>query len=211
VTETIPFSHLVLYGALADVVVGLVTLAAVRLLTRERFGVFALVAVGAVTGTFAIVQVAMVDDGFGKLHVLYLWVFVTLPVLGAAVLLARLVPTLRPDRWATIGAGGMLALGAVGFYGTHVEPHWIRTERVRLDVAGVDDRPLRIGVLSDLQTADVTDFEWDAVHRLMREDPDVILVAGDIFQSGGLAFDAALPELRDLLAELQAPGGVFLV
>jgi predicted MPP superfamily phosphohydrolase len=211
VTESIPFSDLVLWGALANVVVGLITLAVVRQFTEDRPNTFSLVAVGAVTGVAAIVQVAMVSDGFGKLHVLYLWVFVTLPILGAVVLLAGLVPALRPTRWGMVGAGGLVALGAVGFYGTHVEPRWIRTERVSLDVDGVDGEPVRIGVLSDVQTADITDYEWGAVRRLMREEPDVILVAGDYFQSPEAPFLESLPELRELLGTLEAPGGVFLV
>ena len=210
-SEHTPFSELVLYGALANAVLGLITVAAVRLLTREQLGGYALVAVGAVTGVFAMVQVTMVEDGFGKLHVLYLWVFVTLPILGAVLLLAGLVPALRPKKWTMVGAGGLLALGAVGFYGTHVEPRWIRTERVSLDVEQVDGEPLRIGVLSDLQTADITDYEWGAVRRLMREEPDLILVAGDYFQSPEPPFLESLPELQDLLGTLEAPGGVFLV
>ena len=210
-TESIPFSHLVLYGALANVALGVVTLAAIRVLTHERLSTYALLAVGVVTGVFAMVQVTMIGDVFGKLHVLYLWVFVTLPILGALLLLAGLVPALRPTRWAMAGAGGLLGLAVIGFYGTHVEPRWIRTERVSLDVESVDGEPIRVGVLSDLQSADLTDYEWGAVRRLMREEPDVILISGDYFQSDGPTFDAALPELRELLAELQAPGGVFLV
>src|SRR5205085_2888872 len=116
-----------------------------------------------------------------------------------------------PTRWGAVGAGGLAVLGAVGLYGTHVEPYWIRTERVSLDVEPIDGGPVRLGVLSDLQTADITDYEWGAVRRLMREDPDVILVAGDFFQSAEPLFLESLPELRELLGALQAPGGVFVV
>jgi predicted MPP superfamily phosphohydrolase len=212
VTEHFSFTHLVLVGALANVVLGLVTLVVIRRLGRERLGPFALVEVAAVTGVFALVQLLMVDDGFGKIHVLYLWVFLTLPVLGAALVVSSFVPTLRPTRWGMIGAAGLMALGAVGLYATHVEPRWIRTERVSLDVDGVPtDEPLRIGVLSDLQTDGIGDYEWDAVHRLMGEEPDLILVAGDYFQSDEALFLSQLEELRDLLGTLSAPGGVFLV
>jgi predicted MPP superfamily phosphohydrolase len=211
VTGDLPFSQLVLLGALADALLGVLALVAVRFLTKERLGTYALVAAVAVTGVGAVIQFSMLDEGFAQLHVLYLWVFVTLPVLGGVVLLTGLWPALRPTTWGLVGAGGLLALGAVGFYGTHVEPRWIRTERVSLDVGPVDGEPLRVGVLSDLQTADITDYEWGAVRRLMREEPDVIVVAGDYFQSDDRSFDAALPELRDLLAVLEAPGGVFLV
>jgi predicted MPP superfamily phosphohydrolase len=45
----------------------------------------------------------------------------------------------------------------------------------------------------------------------MAEEPDLILFAGDYLQIDGRGFEAELPELRALLARLQAPGGVFLV
>ena len=210
-TEHHSFAHLVLLGALANVVLGLLVLVAYRLVTRERFGPWAVVAVGAVTGAFAVVQVAMIGDGFGKLHVLYLWVFLTLPVLGVVVLLAGLVPSLRPTRWGAIGAGGLAVLGAVGFYGTHLEPYWIRTERVTLDVAPVDGEPIRVGVLADIQTDSIGDYERDAIDRLMREEPDLVLVAGDFVQDDEAGFLSQLDGLRGLLGELAAPGGVFVV
>ena len=39
----------------------------------------------------------------------------------------------------------------------------------------------------------------------------MILVAGDFFQSDGLTFNAAVPEIRALCGRLDAPGGVFVV
>lgn len=210
-TEHLSFNDAVLLGALASAAVGLVTLAAVRWVTKERLSSYALLLAAVLSGGFALVQFLMVQDGFGRLHVLYLWVFVTLPILGGAFLLVGAVPSLRPTRWGMVGAGALLLLGAIGWYGTHVEPRWIRTERVTLDVEPVDGEPLRIGVLSDLQTADITDYEWGAVRRLMREEPDLILVAGDYFQSPEPPFLEQLDELRALMGTLEAPGGVYLV
>jgi predicted MPP superfamily phosphohydrolase len=99
----------------------------------------------------------------------------------------------------------------VGIYATHVEPRWLRTDRATLDVAVVDGDPIRVGVIADLQTTRITDHERRAIDRLMAEEPDLILLAGDYLQSDGPEFRAELPEARDLLAELSAPGGVFLV
>jgi predicted MPP superfamily phosphohydrolase len=45
----------------------------------------------------------------------------------------------------------------------------------------------------------------------MAEEPDLILVAGDYFQSDEALFLENLAELRDLLGLLDAPGGVFMV
>jgi predicted MPP superfamily phosphohydrolase len=211
VSEHFAFTPLATFGALANVAIGVVVWLVVRRLTGERPRVFTVLEVGAVTGAVAAVQVLMVLDSFAKLHIGYLWVFLTLPILGGLILASALKPELRPTRGAIVAAAGLFLLGPIGFYGTHVEPFWLRTERVTLDVAAVDGEPVRIGVLSDIQTEDVTDYEWRAVRRLMREEPDLILVAGDYFQSAEAPFLAELPELRDLLATLEAPGGVFLV
>lgn len=210
-TEYLSFTHVVLLGALASAAVGIGVLVVVRLVTGRRPGFLELLEASAVSGVVATVQFLMVNEGFSKLHVAYLYLFVTLPVIGAVALLAGLVPTLRPTRWGGIAAGGLLLLGAVGFYGTHIEPNWIRTERVSLDVAPIEGSDeLRIGVLSDLQTDDIGRYERGAVDRLMAEEPDIIVMPGDFFQSDGLDFEAALPELRALLSRLHAPGGVFM-
>jgi len=211
VTESVSFTHLVLLGALVSAGAGIVVLAIMRVVTRRRPGGFEVLEAVAVSGAVAMVQFLMVEEGFSKLHVAYLWMFVTLPVIGAVVLAASLVPTLRPSRWGAIGAGGLLSLALLGLYATYIEPRWIRTERVALDVApleGADE--LRVGVLADLQTGDIGPYEYDAVGRLMAEEPDLILIPGDIFQSDGLDFQANLPELRALLSRLEAPGGVFI-
>lgn len=205
------FTHVVLLGALVSAGAGIVVLAVMRVVTGRRPGGFEVLEAVAVSGAAAMVQFVMVSDGFGRIHVAYLWVFVTLPIIGAVILLSAVAPALRPQRWGAIAAGGLVFLAVVGLYATYVEPRWIRTERVALDVAplaGGDE--LRIGVLSDLQTDGIGGYEYDAVDRLVAEEPDVILVPGDFFQSDGRDFEAALPELRALLGRLEAPGGVFI-
>ena len=205
------FTHLVLLGALVSAAVGIAVLVVMRLVTGRRPSGFEVLEAVAVSGAVALVQFLMVEEGFSKLHVAYLWLFVTLPVIGAAVLLGSVVPSWRPRRWGAVAAGGLLALAAVGLYASYIEPRWLRTERVTLDVAAVEEgEQIRIGVLADLQTDDIGSYEQDAIDRLVAEAPDVIVVAGDYFQSDGPEFQAALPELRALLGRLEAPGGVFL-
>jgi predicted MPP superfamily phosphohydrolase len=131
---------------------------------------------------------------------------------GGVVLVLGLVRPLRPTRSGAAAAAALVALAVVGLYATHVEPRWLRVDRAELDVAAVDEAdPIRIGVLADLQTDGFDGHEERAVDRLLAQDPDLILLAGDYFQSDGPDFFAALPELRALLARLEAPGGVFLV
>jgi uncharacterized protein len=210
-TEHVSFTHLVLIGALVDAAVGGAVLLGLPLLRRRRVGLIDVLLAGALAGFGAFVQLVMADDGFGRLHVAYLYLFVTLPLLGVVLAASATVPRLRPRGPVLAIAGVLLLLAAVGFYGTHVEPYRLRTERVAIDVPAVDGEPIRIGVLSDLQTDGIGGYEQDAISRMLAEEPDLILLAGDYFQSDGHDFEAALPEIRSLMRRLEAPYGVYLV
>jgi hypothetical protein len=149
---------------------------------------------------------------FGVAHVLYLGLVVSLPIVGVAVGARVLASTELPDLGALVALVLVLPAGA-GWYGTHIEPQRLRVDRVALAVADdrLGDDPVRIGVLTDLQTPDPGAYERDAVDRLMAEEPDLILLPGDLFQGTPQAFDAHVDEMRALLQRLDAPGGVYLV
>ena len=148
---------------------------------------------------------------FGLIRLAYIDLVVLVPLAGLAVLLAsrrlRVTPLARLAAWAGLG------LAAVGVYATLVEPFRLRLETARVPVAaGREGRgAIRIGVMTDFQTDQVTDYERGAVDRLMAQRPDVILLPGDVFQGDDDAFDRELPALRALLGRLAAPGGVYLV
>lgn len=101
----------------------------------------------------------------------------------------------------------------IGLYASFIEPFRLRFERhtvpVRAERAGRS--PLRIGVLADIQTDRVTDFERSAADRLMAERPDVILLPGDLHHGTRRELAEQSPALRDLLVRLSAPGGVYFV
>ncbi len=114
-------------------------------------------------------------------------------------------------RWASWASLGLIA---VGIDATFIEPFRLRVETARVAVspqrAGAE--PIRIGVLTDLQTNGVTAYERSAVALLMAQHPDIVLLPGDVFQGSAAQFDATRDALRDLFARLaEAPGGVFLV
>ena len=114
-------------------------------------------------------------------------------------------------RWASWASLGLIA---VGIDATFIEPFRLRVETARVAVspqrAGAE--PIRIGVLTDLQTNGVTAYERSAVALLMAQHPDIVLLPGDVFQGSAAQFDATREALRDLFARLaEAPGGVFLV
>src|SRR5690606_2391129 len=101
----------------------------------------------------------------------------------------------------------------VGFYATHVEPNWLRVDRVTvaLDPARAGDDPVTIGVLSDLQTNRVGSHERAAVRRLMEAGPDVIVIPGDLFHGNDEEYTRELDAMRSLLGQLEAPHGVYFV
>lgn len=150
---------------------------------------------------------------FGLLHVAYLGAVVGLPLLAVAgVGVARWLgrPTSAPAR---VALSAMALLAPLGIYMTHVEPSWLRVDRPRAEIPGVRDGDARVtvGVLADLQTAGVGDHERDAVERLVAAEPDLIVLPGDVFHGPEGAYRRELPALRELLAQLHAPAGVFVV
>jgi predicted MPP superfamily phosphohydrolase len=152
-------------------------------------------------------------DRFGLIHLLFVNLVVVLPACGVLLLLGRATGRLRPSAIVTWLAGLSLGLATVGAYASLVEPFRLRLElpRLALDPGRAGHEPLRIAVLSDLQTDRVTAYERGAVDRLLALRPDVILLPGDVFQGTGRQFEAELPRLRALLGRLDAPGGVYLV
>lgn len=172
--------------------------------------VLAVVTAGSITFG-AVIGVIVKLELFGLAHLLYLSVVLTLPLIGAAVVVAR--------RWAH-ATGAAVALGAlmivpapIGWYATHIAPFRLQVDEVAvpLDPARAGEQPIRIGVLSDLQTTGLGDHERAAVAAVMDAEPDVILLPGDLFQAPHEVLQEEGPGLRELLATLDAPGGVYFV
>ena len=157
-------------------------------------------------------------DGFTLIHVAYVVGTVGVPLAGGIVLVGA-----RP-RPRVVTAVCVLALAAVpvGVYATYVEPFWLRVDRVELavpamgaigaadgvvgvdgvdDVGGVDER-IRIGVLADLQTTGVGDYERDAVERLLGFGPDVVVLPGDLYQFDAAVFDERAPGFARLIERI---------
>lgn len=155
---------------------------------------------------------------FGWIHLAYINLVVLLPALGAILWLAAVPivgrgPRLRLTPSARLIATAALVPAGVGVYATWVEPFRLRVESAHLDVPDrrAGHMPIRIGVITDIQTDRVTDHERRAVELLMARKPDLILIAGDVFQGTPAEFGATRSALHDLLGRLSAPGGVYLV
>ncbi|MDR3637947.1 MAG: metallophosphoesterase [Isosphaeraceae bacterium] len=155
---------------------------------------------------------------FGVIHLVYVDLTVLLPVTGLLLLVLSQRAWRERTPWkltalARASAAASLIMVPVGVYASWIEPFRLQVESVRAVVAPRREgkSTIRVGVLSDLQTGRVTDYERLAVATLMAQAPDVIVLPGDVFQGKRQEFDATRYDLKDLLERLSAPGGVYLV
>lgn len=136
---------------------------------------------------------------------------IALPLLGACVLVSA--RKREVTRGARVLAWTSLAALPVAVDATFVEPY--RLETVHTDVVlpaeRAPARALKIAVLSDLQCVEITDHERDAVARALAAQPDLILLPGDFVQVGTHRIPEIWPAFHALVAELDAPLGVYAV
>jgi predicted MPP superfamily phosphohydrolase len=149
---------------------------------------------------------------FSVAHLTYLTLVISVPLLGIGCIVAWWW-ALRPRRGLLVAGTALLLPIPVGLYATHIAPFRLHRDRVAVHVAAAraPTGTLRIGVLADIQLIDVTGYEWRAVRALMAQEPDVIVIAGDLFQGTHAQFRREVAEYRRLLGALHAPGGVYLV
>lgn len=169
----------------------------------------ATVVTGAVGVLASVAAGAAYRDMFAVAHGIYLAIMVSFPIAAVGVFL--LGRRRGAHRWVAPALAVALVPIPFGIYATHIEPTWLRVDHhdvsVAPDRAGDDD--LTIGVIADLQTSDVGEHEHRAVREVMAAEPDLILMPGDLFQGDRTDEDTA--EIRALLGELHAPGGVYFV
>ena len=98
-----------------------------------------------------------------------------------------------------------------------IEPRWLEIDRTTLQSAKIK-HPIRLAILSDLQTRKVGDYEKDSIQKMLAEKPDLILFPGDYVQSDGSAsrITSRQNEIRRLNElfrneKLAAPLGIFAV
>ncbi|MCY4518156.1 MAG: metallophosphoesterase [Acidimicrobiaceae bacterium] len=136
-------------------------------------------------------------DGITLIHVAYVVGTVGVPLAGGIVLVWA-----RP-RPRVVTTACVIALTAipVGVYATHVEPFWLKVDAVELAVEGVDE-PIRIGVLADLQTTAIGDYERDAVERLLGFGPDIVVLPGDLYQFDADLLGERAPQFTQLIERI---------
>lgn len=151
-------------------------------------------------------------NGFGMLNVVWLQFVVVLPLGGVALWIGQFSGRAVARGVRTLATLALCPLG-LWIHCRWVEPFDLRLERVAvaLDPSRAGDRPLKIAVLSDLQTDRVSDYEKTAIGQIMAGEPDLVLVPGDLFHGSDAEFEHELPAMRILLGRLSASGGVWVV
>ncbi|MCU1370541.1 MAG: metallophosphoesterase [Ilumatobacteraceae bacterium] len=201
-------------------VIALLGVASVLALARRRpqpLGLCAVVLPGVVVAGATLVAVvpvasaARISQVFAVGHLAYLVTGIALPAVGVALFIGGV---LRGARWPVwIVAAVLLIPAPLTWYGTHVAPYRLTVERaeVPLHPGRTGTGAVRVGVLSDLQTGHVGAHERRAVRMLLALDPDIIVIPGDLHQGSDAGFERELPAFRQLLGQLEAPGGVYAV
>ena len=153
---------------------------------------------------------------FGFIRLIYVDAVVVLPLIGLCILLRSM---LRP-RGVRPASGSMHALAlimlsaaGVGYYTTFYEPFNLQLETPVFEVSQSRKpaQPIRVGILADIQTNRVTEYERNALVRLMEQSPDLVLLPGDLFQGSADETEAQAVDLVKLLQLLNVPAGSFFV
>jgi hypothetical protein len=98
-------------------------------------------------------------------------------------------------------------------YGTLVEPFRLQVRRLELSTAKLQNpgTPLHIVHLSDLHVERLTRREQETVRRVAGLEPDLIVLTGDYLNTSYRSDAQAVSDLRILLTQLHAPGGVVAI
>jgi hypothetical protein len=138
-------------------------------------------------------------------------VLVTLRCLLALALLP-LLPRL-PAATLLAAAAIQIGLWLLMAYGTMVEPFRLQVRYLELPTAKLHNpgTPLRIVHLSDIHVERLTRRERDMLERVAGLEPDLILLTGDYLNTSYRRDPRAASDLRSLLSQLHAPGGVFAI
>jgi len=139
-----------------------------------------------------------------------------LPLIGLCILQRSLVrPRVMRAAPGSMHALALIMLSAtgIGYYTTFYEPFNLKLETPVFEVsqARKPTQPIRVGILADIQTNRVTEYERNALVRLMEQSPDLVLLPGDLFQGSADETEAQAVDLVELLQLLDVPAGSFFV
>lgn len=144
-------------------------------------------------------------DVFGVAHVAYLALVVSLPLTSLLLLLTQWLRLRGTKRRLSNLNYVLLALGIFpaigGWYATHIVPDQLRSDNQTIALKDAD-RPIRVAVISDLQTPNIGNHERRAVTIAAEFDPHLVLLPGDLWAASPTQFDDMRPDLVAFLTSL---------
>lgn len=160
-----------------------------------------------VTALFSVVVIVVLTlavglDVFGIIHYLYLLLVVGFPAGVALIVIPQFLDAER--RMPIVGwllAVLAVAIGILGLWATHVEPHRLQVDEQVLGAQGANT-PIVVGVIADLQTRSIGSHENAALDAVIAADPDLVVIPGDLFQLELDELDQRLPEFLGWLRRL---------
>jgi len=114
---------------------------------------------------------------------------------------------------STVASTSLIVIAAIAIDSFWIEPFWLEVTYVRVESAKVQ-QPMRVAILADFQTDVFDKYQRESLATLMRQRPDVILMAGDYLQSKTQAsWESLRDQMRCCLIELdfRAPLGIYAV
>lgn len=111
---------------------------------------------------------------------------------------------------ATAFAAVAVSVSAVGIDAFILEPAWLEVRHEKV-ISNKLHKPVRIAILSDLQTDHVGNFERSVFKQIMASQPDMVLLPGDYIQTHSRDYENQVGKLRVILRDLNvsAPLGVY--
>lgn len=167
----------------------------------NRSGSAATMIAGLAASVLATIVVATREGSefFSMLHLYYLIGTIGIPMAGLGLLI-----NWKHQQFLGRFVGAMAVLVApLGIYASHIEPFWLRLDDVALP-APASMAGLRIGVLADLQTTEIGEYERNAITELISQGPDIVLIPGDFWQMSPAEFEVQAPSFAAELARLDA-------
>jgi predicted MPP superfamily phosphohydrolase len=225
-----PQSHFTIVSlqlAALDAAIALVVLLGHALVRRYRgrdpaINVRGILLASVVMAAACVVKLVCLDrhrwSSFGLMNAVYCETVLGVPLAAIGLLimaipLRRKGPLLRATRPAVAVAILGLLPGLAGIYASFIEPYRLIVEQAAVPLAEgrAGSSPLKIGIISDLQTPRVTDHERRAVRLLMQQQPDIVFFAGDLCQGSHADFESQVGAFRELFAAMSTPAGAFCV
>jgi len=149
------------------------------------------------------------QGGFGFFRLMAWAIFLHGPI-ALCLAARRFGRESRVGFYASLTAAGLIL--AVAFDAFLIEPKWIEVNRLTIESAKVS-KPIRLVLVSDIQTDKVGEYEQRCLSLAMEQKPDAIFFSGDYIQLPAREIRPEQEALARVFEEvgLAAPLGIYAV